>query len=616
MLYSSSRREFLRALAAALATTSQLSAEPPAFFRYPYVQDVRRSRATIRWTTRLPGDGEVEFWDDSQVRRRAPAAMKAFLPAETGMPAAYYRFESLLPALQPGTSYSYRVMMASQPVPSSPLSFHTPGTAPFQFLAFGDSGTGSPEQKQIAGSMLGRDAEFIVHTGDLVYPSGTYERYESLYFDYYRELMLDAPFFPCPGNHDYYETSCIPYRAIHSLPQENVSTSDYGRYYSFDWGNAHFVSLDSNDSLYEAATGSGRMLKWLEEDLRNTTKFWRVVIVHHPAYSAGKHSDEPESELVRRYVTPVLDKFSVPLVLNGHEHSYQRSAPITAGKVVKRGEGTLYITTGGGGADLHEVSTADTVELAVAQHHFLACNVTGSRLRIQALRPDGSQLDDVNVAPKPVSGAGKVVNSATYTTQLASGGLVSVFGFHFAADDITPLEYPLPKVAAGASVLLGDQPLPILMASGTQMNVQLPFDAVGPAELTIRTPNGTTTVPVNIRRLAPAVFEGAIFHSDGTAVSAEAPARAGQTLRVYLTGLGAADTTAVAGEAAPQAPALANVWVRWNGVAVAVEFAGLLKGTAGVNVVSFRVPSAGRPQASLQVVAEGIESNLLLVPSA
>jgi uncharacterized protein (TIGR03437 family) len=616
MLYNSSRREFLRAIAAALATAAPSPAEPAGFFRYPYVQDVRRTRATIRWTTRQPGEGMVEFWDASEVRLHAPAAMQSFQPAETGMPSAYYRYESVLPRLHPGTSYGYRVLMSGQPVASPPLSFRTPGSAPFEFLAFGDSGTGSPEQAQIASRLLDRDSAFVVHTGDLVYPSGTFERYESLYFDYYRDLMRDAPFFPCPGNHDYYETSCIPYRAIHSLPQETVSSADYGRYYSFDWGNAHFVSLDSNDSLFQAVHGNGRMLRWLDEDLRNTTKFWRIVILHHPAYSVGNHADEPEAHMVRNYITPILDKYSVPLVLNGHEHSYQRSAPIAAGKIVNRGEGTLYITTGGGGADLHPVGSGDIVEVAASEHHFLTCNVTGGKVQIKALRPDGSELDKFAVAPKPVSGPGRVVNSASYTGTLASGGLLSIFGHHFSPDDVTPLEFPLPKVAAGTSVLLGDQPLPILMASGSQMNVQLPFDAVGPSSLTIRTANGAITLPVTIQPVAPGIFDGAIFHADGSPVSADAPARGGETLSVYLTGLGAAAGAVVAGEAAKPVRVTADVVVRWNADWVVPEFAGLLQGAAGVNLVTFRVPATVRGQAPIQIYADGIGSNRVIVPTA
>lgn len=615
MFQNSSRREFIRAMSAALASAAGLAAQSPSFFRFPYVQDVRRTRATIRWTTLAPGNGEVEYWDDSNVRLRAPASMTAFLPAETGMPAPYYRFESVLPKLDPGTAYAYRVLMGGQPIPSPTLSFRTPGTAPFDFLVFGDSGTGSPEQKQIANLLLNREAGFIVHTGDLVYPSGTFERYESLYFDYYRDLMRDVPFFPCPGNHDYYETSCIPYRAIHSLPRDTVSTSDYGRYYSFDWGNAHFISLDSNDSLWEAVNGSGRMLQWLDNDLRTTTKFWRIVVLHHPAYSAGKHSEEPEAEMVRNYIAPILDKYSVPLVLNGHEHSYQRSAPITGGRVAARGEGTLYITTGGGGADLHPVSQAETVEIAESVHHFLTCNVSGTKLKIQAVRLDGSELDSFTVTPKPIASENHVVNSASYTGQLAAGGLVSIFGYHLAPDDVTPLAFPLPKAAAGTAVLLGDRPLPILMASGTQINVQLPFDAVGSADLTVRTPNGSVTMPVTIHSSAPALFDGAVFHANGTQVTADSPARVGEELNVYLTGLGApASSGAVAGEAAQRIASAAAVQVRWNTQPVTPGFAGLLQGTAGVDVVTFRVPDNGHGRASLQIVADGAVSNVAVVP--
>jgi uncharacterized protein (TIGR03437 family) len=559
----------------------------------------------------------VEFWDDSNVAVRASAQIKAFLPEETRLASAYYRHESVLGKLEPGTTYYYRVLMDGQTVASQGLRFRTPGTQPFEFLALGDSVTGSPQQRQIAARMLMHDAAFVVHTGDLVYPAGSYERYDSLYFQYYRDLMRDAPFFPCPGNHDYYETHCIPYRAVHSLPEERVAASDYGRYYSFDWGNGHFISLDSNDALNEAVFGSGGMLTWLDNDLRQTNKFWRIVFLHHPAYSVGKHCDEPEAQLVREYIAPVLDRYSVPLVFNGHEHSYQRSAPVRAGQVVKRGEGTVYITTGGGGAELHPVGAGSSlVEMSVSEHHYLSCGVNGTRVQIKALRPDGSELDAAVVAPKPVLQAGGVVNSASFTPNLASGGLVSVFGFQFSPDEITPLQYPLPKSAAGTAVLLDDKPLPILMASANQVNVQLPFDVSGAATITVRTPNGTASLPVTIHAAAPALFPDSIFHADGVPVSADSPAKAGEEISVYLTGLGDVLGEATPGEAAKSYPALAPVRLRLNDRTFVPEFAGLAAGVAGIDVVTFRMPPGFTGLIALKVIAAGSESNPLMLAAA
>jgi acid phosphatase type 7 len=523
---------------------------------------------------------------------------------------AYYRYEANLQKLKPGTEYGYRVLVNDSAIVSDGLKFRTAGTQAFRFVAFGDSGMGSEAQRKLANLMTSQNAKLVVHTGDLVYPSGTYERYERLYFEYYKDIMKEAPFYPCPGNHDYYEFHCAPYKSVHSLPTETVAASDSGRYYSYDWGNVHFISLDSNDSLAEAVRGKGAMLEWLEKDLQRTDKYWRIVYIHHPAYSVGWHKNEPECEMVRQYIAPILDKYFVPLVLNGHEHSYQRTFPIRSGKVTSAGDGTVYVTTGGGGADLHEVSAADHAEVVISQHHYVSCNVNGGRLQFDAVNPDGQLLDSHTIAPKPLISGQPVVNSANYGPMLASGGLMTIFGQQFCPEEFTPARYPLPKSALGVSALLNDQPLPILMASARQLNVQLPFDAVGEATLTIRTPNGSAAMKVAINPVAPAIFAGALFHANGLQVSKETPAAAGEIITIYLTGLGAVASAVVPGEASPPNVAVTNpVLIKVAGTDIAPQFAGLAAGLSGVYAVTFRVPSGLRQATDVYVTAAGFESN-------
>src|SRR6266536_2639248 len=96
----------------------------------------------------------------------------------------------------------------------------------------------------------------VLHTGDIAYQSGTFEQFQAFYFDFYASIMKRAPFFPCPSNHDYDTNLAAPYLALHSVPTEGVPLADRGRYYSFDWGNVHFISLDSNASLASAVSGT------------------------------------------------------------------------------------------------------------------------------------------------------------------------------------------------------------------------------------------------------------------------------------------------------------------------------------------------------------------------
>lgn len=603
-----SRRHFLQAVAVALASRAVSFANPATVLRFPHVQNVRRDGATVRWTSRERSKAVVEYssQDDSG---RASAEVREFTRQQTNQSFTYFAYEAKLRKLRQGTEYYYRIVADDQPLVSDSLRFRTAGAQSLKFVSFGDSGMGTDEQRQLVNRMMAHNARLVVHTGDLVYPTGTYEGYEKFYFDFYRQMMTEVPFFPCPGNHDYYEFHCAPYREVHSLPTEGVSQADSGRYYSYDWGNVHFISLDSNDSLAEAVTGTGKMLEWLEADLQKTDKYWRIVYIHHPAYSGGIHSDEEESRMVRKYVAPILDKHAVPLVLNGHEHSYQRSYAIKDGKVRSAGEGTLYVTTGGGGATLHPVFSSPYVEVAQSRHHYIVCDVNGAAAQIRAFGLEGDVFDNVSITPKPVLAATPVVNSASFTTKVAPGGLISIFGWQLCSDDVVSQKYPLPKAASGVSALLNDEPLPILMASAKQINVQLPFNVVGQATLTVKTANGSVSSKINVAPVAPALFAEAVFHESGFQVTSESPADVGELVSVYLTGLGAVRGNATAGVAAEELQADIPVSVGLAERIVLVDFAGTAPGLAGVNVVKFRVPVATGPKISLAVWAAGIKSN-------
>jgi acid phosphatase type 7 len=608
-LPSPNRRQFLQALAVAVASSAVSPAQNATLIRFPHVQNVKRNTVSVIWTVREPGAGAVDYWDATGRTGRATATFQSFSPDVTGMPFAYHRFEAVLSNLAQGTDYKYRVSMDEAPVTAEPLSFRTPGVLPFQFLAFGDSGTGSFEQRRISQLLLGHHAKFVIHTGDLVYPSGTFERYESLYFEHYRNIMKNVPFFPCPGNHDYYELNCIPYFAAHSLPQESIAPEDIGRYYSFDWANAHFVSLDSNDALRAAATASGKMLEWLDNDLGKTDRFWRIVYMHHPAYSAGKHSGSAECEMVRQFIVPILEKHHVPLVLSGHDHSYQRSYEIRGGTISEPGQGALYLTTGGGGAELHPVYASPFVNIAKSEHHYLACDVNGAEVQLKAIGLYGNEVDVATVAPAPVIYENGVLDSASYGRRLAAGGLVSLFGLQFAPEDISASQYPLPTTAGGVSVLLNGRALPILMASANQLNVQLPFDVAGVAPLTVKNQNGAATIEVTIEAVAPAIFEGAIFHQNGLQVTGETPAFPGEVLTIYLTGLGSPAEDVVAGEAARSVPLSVAVTVQVGDFRIPPVSARIAEGMAGVDIVTFELPSGVHGIVGLSVIAAGVQSN-------
>jgi len=265
-----------------------------------------------------------------------PASTAEFSTEQTGLGEGLFQHTAVLEDLQPGTQYRYQVRVDGQNTAADgPFSFRTAGVGTFSFLALGDSGTGSAEQIQLAQLMESEPASLLLHTGDIAYPSGSYWNYDRHYLGVYQAMMRRIPFYPCPGNHDHYDHGGEPYRAIHDLPAETVPERDRGLYYSFDWGDVHFIALDSNQPLDEAARGRGAMLQWLEADLARSRAFWRVVYFHHPPYATGHNEGDYLSRLARSLISPILERHSVPLVLNGHEHSFQRTYPIRGSRAAE-----------------------------------------------------------------------------------------------------------------------------------------------------------------------------------------------------------------------------------------------------------------------------------------
>ncbi len=167
--------------------------------------------------------------------------------------------------------------------------------------------------------------------GDNAYSNGTDAEYQSAVFDIYPTLLRKSVVWPTMGNHDGYSSTSSsqsgPYFSIFSLPKNAEAggvASGTEAYYSFDYGNIHFICLDSEGS---SRSSHGAMLEWLRLDLAATTKDWIIAYWHHPPYSKGSHDSDTETNLVdmRQNALPILEAGGVDLVLTGHSHSYERS---------------------------------------------------------------------------------------------------------------------------------------------------------------------------------------------------------------------------------------------------------------------------------------------------
>jgi uncharacterized protein (TIGR03437 family) len=375
------------------------------------------------------------------------------------------------------------------------------------------------------------------------------------------------------------------------------------------------------------------MLQWLESDLQRTRQTWKVLFFHHPPYATGNHEGDINGDLVRRRVAPIVDRYGVDLVLSGHEHSYQRTFPLAAGRPLDPGLGTVYLVSGGGGAPLYPVLPRPFLEFGDAFYNYLRAEVDGARMTITAIEPDGSQdgrvRDRFTIEPRiPLTGdppklsTEGIVNAASFTAVnpgVAPGAIVSLFGQNLALRErqvSSPL--PLPTQLIGTTVTVNGRLLPLFYVSPGQINAQLLYGMQGRVTLQVSTPIGTTTdVPLTILDTAPGIFtlspDPAVVHQNGTLVSSASPAQASETISIFLTGLGEVNGTASAGDAAPSSPLLtatAPVLVQIGAQTIPPSFAGLTPSFAGLYQVNVQIPAglaSGRQP--MRVLARGIGSN-------
>jgi uncharacterized protein (TIGR03437 family) len=320
-------------------------------------------------------------------------------------------------------------------------------------------------------------------------------------------------------------------------------------------------------------------------------------------------------------VLPILERHGVQLVLGGHEHGYQRSFPLRDGAVVDSGSGAVYIITGGGGGGLYSIGTSPISAIGKSVHHYLRGEVRGSRLTVTAIDIDGAEIESLTLAPAPRISDDAVVNAATFTSALAPGSLISIFGPNLASEAREASAYPLPTELTGTFVGMKGQRLPLLWVSPAQINAQLPYGVSGPATLRVGTPNAFAETSIVIAEVAPALLSvpngsgrvpAVVRAADGVLVSAASPARRGDLVKIYLIGLGPVDGDIAAGQAAPGLPPLSTrqaVQVQIGDLSVTPSFAGLSPGLAGVYQVNVKIPDGlGDGSQALRIVIGGVSA--------
>ncbi len=406
------------------ATATALAGGVAQIARGPYLSNVTGTSALVSWWTNIATTGIVHYGVGS-VAEHSQAD-----------PTSTQHHAVTLSGLSPGASYQYTVGNGTVASATATLRTAAPAGAAFSFAAIGDFGGASTGETQNAANIAAGGTSFIQTLGDNVYASGgnpepdfstVYSDYDARFFKPFAAAARNQAFFPANGNQEYYSNG--KFWSTFPMPGSNHS------WYSYNWGNAHFLVLDSEVAFDPASP----QYAFAQADLAaNQGATFRIVVMQRPPYSSSSASSS--STEGRASLVPLFEKYKVALVLSGNSHNYERSFPLKGG--VPAAGGVTYLVSGAGGNGHNTFTIAQPAWSAVrdqTHYEYTKVSVSPAALKIQEIdAATNSALDSATInASQPVAPrlngaiqqAVPVRSIVTISGTAPSGSTVGIF-FH------------------------------------------------------------------------------------------------------------------------------------------------------------------------------------------
>ena len=251
------------------------------------------------------------------------------------------------------------------------------GSKPYGYVVIGDFGKGNATEEDLASQIeaFTGDHPFdaLVTVGDNVYNSGDPADFDAAWnepFGWVEDKGVTVV--ASLGNHDVRTDNGAPEIELFGMP---------GHWYKLKVGPVAFFVLDANQP------DSTEQKDWLAQALQASKAPWKVAVFHQPAYSCGDHGSTAG---VQMEWVALFEQYGVALVLNGHDHDYQRFAPIN---------GVTYVVDGGGAAAPSKVGdcpegTPDPVAHTDDQHSFLYLSATPKKITGEAISVKSGDIID------------------------------------------------------------------------------------------------------------------------------------------------------------------------------------------------------------------------------
>jgi len=299
----------------------ELNQNNEEIFRHPYLQKATDSSITIKWITGTAMISSINYGTDMNVVQNVT----------DNTPKCKHEIE--ISGLQSNTKYFYEIINNNNVVipAANDLYFKTyPKTGEeiaLKAWILGDSGKDGVDQRNVRDAYynyVGMDhTDMILFLGDNAYDFGYIHETQEALFKPYSEKLKNTTAWSTRGNHD----NADVYFEMFNFPKSGECgglASGSEAYYSYDYGNVHFIVLDSYNS---SRAINGPMYNWCLADIQNTSAKWIIAYWHHPPYTMGSYNSDNGDVFtdMRENFLPILEDNGVDLVLSGHSHSYERS---------------------------------------------------------------------------------------------------------------------------------------------------------------------------------------------------------------------------------------------------------------------------------------------------
>lgn len=349
--------------------------------RYNYIQRPTETSALIAWQTNSPGIGTIQWGTD-------PFALTNSMMGSVSE--NKHHFE--LTGLSPNTQYFYQTSTNTGFLSDIDYFFTAKQShqTDITFLHYGDCGYNNTIQNEIAALMENEHADFAVVSGDV--DQGVGDNYNEVFFGVYENMLKNSCHYTAIGNHDTYYDNAATYLEEFYLPTNNPAQSE--RYYSFTWGNAKFICLDSN-SPYGPGT---EQYAWLVDELKCNEHQWLFTFFHHPPWTNAwdllyyvpfnNYFQYEGNEDMRTQLVPLFEQYDVDFVLNGHSHCYQRGKMNDVHYVISGGAGSASI-------DANTNSNAPNIDTEIYTNQYVKFNIDGDFASYVCINQLGVVIDSV-----------------------------------------------------------------------------------------------------------------------------------------------------------------------------------------------------------------------------